>query len=169
MDDVIAKIEQAFADVPYPGDQQLTDNSYGEEPAATSAAFCGKTVWRKLDAAFLDHADGSSSALSFFSDQAFHFYLPAYMIADIRGELQSADPASRLCSWVTPQGGSVRIAKVWGGGSMGERARAAFAVYTAGQVSAITAYLWWKLESVGGNDPTIEQALTEYWLRREET
>lgn len=168
MDDLITKIEHAFAGVVHPGDARLTRSTYGEEPAALEAAFRGKTDWRRLDASFLDQApDGWSSALSFFSDEAFHFYLPAYLIADIRGQLHSADPTSRLCSWVSPQGGSVRVAKAWGGGTMGERARAAFASYTAEQVSAIVLYLWWKLESVGGDDPTIEQALTEYWLGRE--
>jgi hypothetical protein len=29
------------------------------------------------------------------------------------------------------------------------------------------AYLWWKLDAIGGRDPTIEQALESYWLERE--
>lgn len=164
MNDLIAKIEQAFADVAYPGDDRLTDSTDGEEPAALEVAFRGQTDWRRLDAAFLDQApDGWSSALSFFSDDAFRFYL----IADLRGELKSADPSSRLCWALTPQGGATRIAKAWGGGTMGERARAAFAACTAEQVSAIVEYLLWKLESVGGYDPTIEQALEAHWRKRD--
>jgi hypothetical protein len=167
MKDLIAKIEQAFVDVPYPGDEFLTDSTYGEEPAALVEEFRGRDDWRALDAEFLDQApDGWASALSFFSGKALRFYLPAYMIADIRGQLRSSDPAFRLCAFLTPLGGRRKIAKMWGGGTMGERARADFACYDRRQVAAIVAYLWWKLDAVGGHDPTIEQALENYWLER---
>lgn len=163
-------IENAFAGVKYPGDDDLTDSTYGEEPAALVEQFRGKTDWRELDAEFLDQApDGWSSALSFFSANALRFYLPAYMIADIRGDLASSDPATRLCLCLTPLGEKQKIAKIWGGGTMGDRSRAEFAPYDAQQVSAIVAYLWWKLESLGGHDLLIEQALENYWLERETT
>ena len=120
--ELIARIEGAFAAVEYPGDDNLTDSTYGEEPAALVEAFRGKTDWRALDAEFLDQApDGWASALSFFSGDALRFYLPAYMIADIRGELKSSDPSFRLCSSVTPLGEKKKIAKIWGGGTMGEK------------------------------------------------
>lgn len=165
-DELIAKIEQAFADVAYPGDDDLTDSTYGEEPAALVRDFRGKTDWRRLDATFLDQApEGWGTAVSFFSANALRFYLPAYMIADIRGQL-ARDPVSRLCSSVTPIGEQQKIAKIWGGGTMGERARADFARFSAEQVAAIVSYLWWKLESSDGYDPTIEQALENYWLGR---
>lgn len=168
VDDLVTRIEQAFANVQYPGDNDLTESTYGEEPPALVEEFRGKDDWRKLDSGFLDQApDGWASALSFFSSNALRFYLPAYMIADIRGELASSDPAIRLCSSLTPLGEKQKIAKMWGGGTMGERARAEFANYDAQQVSAIVAYLMWKLESIGGYDPTIEQALENYWLERE--
>lgn len=169
MNDLIARIEQAFADVPYPGDENLTQSSHGDEPAALVLEFRGRTDWRELSAEFLDQApDGWGSALAFFSGEAHRFYLPAYLIADLRGELARADPSVRLCSSLTPLGAARKIAQVWGGGTMGERARSEFDAYDAAQVSAIVAYLWWKLESEGGCDPTIEQALQEYWLVREE-
>jgi len=165
MQSLISRIEQAFADVSYPGDEDLTDSTYGEEPAALVEAFRGKTDWRALSAEFLDQApDGWGTALSFFSGNALRFYLPAYMIADIRGQLSVSDPAIRLCASLTPLGGMQKIAKFWGGGTMGERARAEFAVYDAEKVSVIVDYLWWKLESVGGHDEIIEQALENYWL-----
>ena len=105
-----------------------------------------KTDRKQLDAAFLNQApDGWGTAMSFFSSSALRFYLPVYLIADVRGELDSIDPASRLCSSLTPLGASQKIAKMWGGGTMGERAKADFAKFDAAQVSAIVAYLWWKL------------------------
>lgn len=168
MKELIDKIEHAFADVRYPGDKDLTDSTYGEEPAALVEDFTGKTIWQDIDVAFLNQApSGWGSALAFFSARAFRFYLPAYLIADIRGELDGPDPVSRLCPSVTPLGASQKIAKIWGGGTMGERATAEFAEFNAAQVSAVVAYLWWRLEAIGGHDLTIEQALEYYWLERD--
>lgn len=165
-DKLIEEIVIAFAGVKYPGDDRLTDSTYGEEPAALVEEFRGKHDWRELDPAFLNQApDGWASALSFFSNEAFKFYLPAYLIADLRGQLTSPDPSSQLCISVTPLGGSREIAKVWGGGTMGERAREKFSSFDARQVAVIVEYLKWRLES-SADDITIEQALNHYWLKR---
>lgn len=163
---LIERVRKAFDSVAYPGDDDLTDSTYGEEPAALVDEFRGKTDWRSLDAAFLDQApDGWSTALSFFSGSALHFYLPAYLIADLRGELQSQDPALSLCMLVTPQMAQRKIAKVWGGGTLGDHARANFDRFDAEQVSVIVDYLWFRLDR-DGYDPTIEQGLEHYWLER---
>lgn len=170
MDDLIAKIECAFSDGIYPGDKDLTDSTYGEEPRALVKEFRGKSDWKSLSADFLNQApDGWGTAISFFSSNAFRFYLPAYLIADVSGELTgNCDPAVRLCSSVTPLGGRQKIAKMWGGGTMGDRARETFGKFNAAEVSAIVDYLMWKLDRFGGFDPTIEQALENYWLEWDE-
>lgn len=168
MKDLIDQIEKAFAGVEYPGDGDLTGSTYGEEPAALVKDFQGKTDRQQLSAAFLNQSpEGWGTALSFFSARALHFYLPVYLIADIRGELDSPDPVSRLCSFLTPLGESKKIAKAWGGGTMGERAHADFANFNVAQVAAVVAYLRWKLEASDGYNPTIEQALENYWLKRD--
>lgn len=168
MKELIDKIEQAFADVDYPGDDDLTGSTYGEEPAALVRDFRGKTNRQELDPAFLNQApEGWGSALSFFSPRALRFYLPVYLIADIRGELSGPCPVSRLCSSLTPLGEAQRIAQMWGGGTMGERARRDFATFDDAQVSAVVAYLHWKLDAADGYEPTIEQALENYWLKRD--
>ena len=59
------------------------------------------------------------------------------------------DPVSRLCMFVTPQAEGRKIAKFWGGGTMGDHARATFAGFEHSQVSAIVAYLWWRLDRDG--------------------
>jgi hypothetical protein len=165
---LVAKVARAFADVPYPGDDDLTGSTYGEEPAALVEAFKGKNEWRELDARFLDQApDGWASALSFFSANALHFYLPAYLIADLKGQLMTVDPALRLCMSLTPMGGAKKIAKQWGGGTLGDRARSEFGTYTDNEVSAIVDYLRWRMALGNGHELTIEQALTNYWLPRE--
>lgn len=165
---LIHQITLAFSDVAYPGDDHLTDSTYGEEPEALVRDFSGKTHWQDLTPEFLDQApEGWGTALSFFSGAALQFYLPAYLIADINGQLLTADPTGRLCISLTPLGGMKKIAKVWGGGTLGDSARRDFEFYDAQQVRAIADYLWWRLESdETGGDITLEQALEHYWLER---
>ncbi len=165
---LIQQITLAFNQVPYPGDDHLTDSTYGEEPAALVKDFSGKTNWQDLSPEFLDQApDGWGTALCFFSGAALWFYLPAYLIADIKGQLFIADPTVRLCMGLTPLGGMQKIAQVWGGGTMAEYARRDFAPYDAQQVQAIVDYLWWRrdIDDTGG-DIIVEQALEHYWLER---
>lgn len=167
MQDLIDQIEHAFADVAYPGDDDLTNSTYGEEPAALIKEFRGKRDRTQLTSAFLNQApDGWATALSFFSARALRFYLPVYLVADIRGELEMPDPISRMCSFLTPLGEKKKIPKRWGGGTMGDRARETFGQFNDAQVAACVAYLKWKLDSTGGNDLTIEHALENYWLKR---
>ncbi|MGR8918897.1 MAG: DUF6714 family protein [Gammaproteobacteria bacterium] len=162
------RIARAFADAAWPGDDRLTDSRYGEEPAALVRDFRGRDDWTALDAAFLDQApEGWSTAMAFFSGDALAFYLPAYLIADLRGGLVHTDPSLRLCVAVTPQAGARRIARHWGGGTLGEIAREEFARLSPAQVRVVVDYLWWKLEHESYN-PTIEQALERYWLERAE-
>lgn len=164
---IIAKIEHAFATVPYPGDGNLAAKSYGDEPAELEEEFRGKRDWRALDGKFLDQAPrGWASALSFFSDEAFKFYLPAYLICDLRGELRALAPEFSLTVGLTQMGGSPKIAQAFGGGTMGDRARARFLNYDKPQVAAIVDYLWWKLSEAEGYEPTLEEALESYWLPR---
>src|SRR5690348_13594133 len=163
---LLAKIEATFSGVPHPGDDGLTD-SVGEGPAALTEQFRGRTDWRDLSADFLDRAcDGS--ALAFFSDAALQFYLPAYLMADVHGALSLASPEVRLTWSLTAQSEPQRLAKAWGGGTMGERARRCFDRFNRGQVSAVVDYLKWKLDCVG-DDPCISEALERYWLPRLES
>ena len=150
MTSLVRQISAAFDAVSYPGDDNLTDSSYGEEPEALAREFKGKHAWQALDDEFLNQApEGWGTALSFFSPEAFRFYLPAYLLADIRGALDTSDPAVRLCMFVTPQAEGKRIATLWGGGTMGEHARRTFSGFDCDQVRAIVAYLRWCLDRDG--------------------
>lgn len=165
--DLIEAIVDAFQNTPYPGDEDLTGSTYGEEPAALVADFRGKTSWQNLDVKFLDQApDGWGTALSFFSDRALRFYLPAYLLADIRGQLDHQDPAMRLSSSLDAASGQQKIAQVWGGGTMGERARAGFDLFDAKQVAVIVQYLRWKMLVEPVQAMWIQPALDNYWLVR---
>lgn len=163
--DLVAQVRDAFANVAYPGDDRLTD-SLDDEAVALARDFRGRHDWTALDARFLNQApEGWGSALSFFSGEALRFYLPAYLVADLEGTLLTGDPTTRLCAFVTPLMENKRLAKFYGGGTLGEHARREFALFDAAQVAAIVAYLWWKLDEAG-YDPTVEQALENYWLPR---
>jgi hypothetical protein len=164
-EELIARITHAFQGLTYPGDAEISDSS-GDEAEAVIQVFQGQDDWRKLSGGFLDEAPkGWGSALSFFSPSALRFYLPAYLVADLRGELERVDPADRLCAFLTPQSEGQRLAQAWGGGTMGERERATFDALDRKQCEAVVAYLWWKLDQEEGQ-LTVEQAMEHYWLPR---
>ena len=97
IDKIIDTMYEAFAYAKYPGDNNLRGSDLGYEPYLLEAEFKGKTKWQNLDSKFIDRApDGLSSALSFFSDQAFCFYIPAYIVAFLKNELECADPLFHL-------------------------------------------------------------------------
>lgn len=161
-DHLIQKIRVAYNEADYPSDDNIVNQSYGDEPNLVRNHFIGHNDWKKLSHEFLDF-DG---ALSFLSDKAFRFFIPAFLIADINGNLKFNDPAVRLCWPLTPQSENKKIAIIWGGETIGKRARTCFDDFSKEQVSAIVAYLHWKLLQDKGN-LTIEQALENYWLQRE--
>ena len=93
IDALKSQISDAFSHVEHPGDWCLRGSNEGDEPYLLEQEFKGKSDWRVLDPKFIDQApDGFGTALSFFSDEAFHFYLPAYLLADIDGLLEQHDP-----------------------------------------------------------------------------
>ena len=164
---LVARVREAFADVAYPGDDHLTE-SFGDEADALVRDFRGRNDWAALDADFLNRApEGWGSALSFFSGEALRFYLPAYLVADLEGTLTTGDPTARLCALVTPQMAGRKLAKFYGGGTLGEHAEREFAQFDAAQVAVVVDYLQWKIERAGG-DLIVEQALDHYWLPRAE-
>ena len=87
-EEVINRIVQAFSSTLYPGDQFLQGTFEGCEPFDEVGAFVGKTDWRSLDCKMLD---AHYCALNFFSEGGFRFFLPAYLITDLRDELLTAD------------------------------------------------------------------------------
>src|SRR5215469_13519814 len=107
---IVDQIAAAFDAVPYPGDDHLRNSNEGDEPFLLEQDFKGKSDWRALDSKFLDQApDGFATALSFFTHEAFRFYLPAYLIADLRGQLQRADPVFYLTHGLEESSRSVLI------------------------------------------------------------
>jgi hypothetical protein len=68
------QVRVAFADVPYPGDDNIASTG-AWEPAAIAEVLRGKD-WRDLKGVDFDYG----SAPSFLMPEAFHYYLPALLL-----------------------------------------------------------------------------------------
>lgn len=178
---VINRIREAFATVEYPGDNFLQGSFEGCEPYEVVGPFRGKHDWSTVEAEFLDvHYD----ALSFFSQGAFRFFLPAYLIADLQDKLQTADPLFHLTHGFSDASVEVptktrtfvrRIGKSefinpwrYGAATFYDYARYRLSIFTREEAQAIVAYLNYRRDSdVHGIDrATIDGALNLFWRER---
>jgi hypothetical protein len=161
-------IRNAFSKVDYPGDWCLRGSNEGDEPYLLEKEFAGKSDWRQLDPSFLDQApDGYGSALSFFSDEAFRFYLPAYLIADINGGLDRVTPVFHLTHGLTDDSKTEKVnPRRYGERTWFETARYEFAVFDRAQAAAIVAYLEFMRERDEFSRAEIDQAIKNYWRDR---
>jgi len=171
-DEVIAEICSAFADVEPPPSWCLVSSNEGSEPASLASEFASVPKWESLDPEILDAApSGLASALSFFSDEAFRYYLPAYLIASVRNQLGRVDPVFHLIhgfqtrTVVTPVNPRRYGARTWR-----DQAVYRYAMFTRSQASAIASYLNHHLH-YGNRSPfeleEIEEALNNYWRERD--
>jgi hypothetical protein len=178
---VIEKIQLAFGENVYPGDAYLQGSFEGDEPFDEVEPFKGRTDWKALEPALLDTHAG---ALSFFSPAAFRFYLPAYLVADLRGELKTADPRFHLTHGFsdatveipTPARVFVRSTgkselvnpRRYGAATFYDYARYKLSVFTREEATAICAYLEYKLAAAEYpfEKQPIQAALEAYWLER---
>jgi len=164
-DDIKTLIRGAFTDTRYPGDDALV-RSHGHQADQVAELFRGKTDWRALTPEFLDRgAAASPSALSYLSDAAFQFYLPAYLLADLDGALSFTEPAFFLYYGLDDATRDLRMnTTTWW-----EVQRLHFAPFSNEQAGAIVEYLRCKAD-----DPTISEhdqrsigaALRNYWIER---
>jgi len=183
MDRVIDQIREAFADLDFPGDVFLQGSFEGTEPFDVIAPFKGLRDWKVVDDAVLD---ANPEALSFFSEAGFRFFLPAYLIADVKDKLQAADPLFHLTYGFYDS--SVRLETTKGvlnkrfgrhsllnprryGAIMSyDYARFRLSVFTREEARAIVAYLrykrQWDTDGIHGKE--IDAALESFWLDRAE-
>jgi len=182
-EEVIDQIRGAFGANPYPGDAFLQGSFDGCEPSDEVGAFVGKTDWSKLDSKMLD---SRYCALSFFSECGFRFFLPAYLIADLREELLTADPLFHLwhgfanVSGEVPEGsqtfrrdssGKTLLNPIrYGAMTWSDHARHRLLVFTREEAKAIVAYMNYKRErdTMGLDKSRIDAALEAFWLDRAE-
>jgi hypothetical protein len=183
-DTVIEKIQTAFAGNEFPGARFLQGSFEGCEPYDEVGPFETLEDWRGIEPDFLD---GHATALSFFSEAGFRFFLPAYLVSDLRGQLYTADPLFHLThgfsDWTTevPAGDSTLTIKHgksaflnprrYGAMTSYDYARYRLSIFTREEAGAIVAYLEYKRDA----DPdvidtkAIDAALGSFWLERAQT
>ncbi len=181
---VIEEIQTAFAGNEYPGARFLQGSFEGCEPYDEVGPFEKLEDWQRIEAAFLD---GHASALSFFSEAGFRFFLPEYLISDLRGLLYTADPLFYLTHGFSdrttevPAGDrtlTIRYGKSafinprrYGAMTSYDYARYRLSVFTREEAGAIVAYLEFKRDA----DPdvidkqAVDAALESFWLERART
>jgi hypothetical protein len=181
---VIEKIQRAFARNEHPGGRFLQGSFEGCEPYEEVGPFENEEDWRGIDADFLD---GHANALSFFSEAGFRYFLPAYLISDLRGQLQTADPLFHLThgfsDWTTevPAGDGTLVLRHgksafinprrYGAMTSYDYARYRLSVFTREEAKVIVAYLEFKrdLDPNVIDRQAIDAALESFWLQRART
>jgi hypothetical protein len=163
-----AQIRRAFASTPRPDNSRLRGSDMGDEPFLVEREFRDKHDWRALDVAFIDLApDGFATALSFFSAEAFRYFLPAYLLADIDGLLLHSDPAFHLWHGLDDAKASIPVnPRLYGPRTWLEAMSERFSLFTVDEARAIVGYLELKAAEDDFARPSIEQALTRYWRPR---
>ncbi len=161
-------ISAAFGSNERPGNWALVGTYEGDEPGLLVRDFQDKPDWRTLDPAFLDQApNGYASALSFFSDEAFRYFLPAYLIADIDGKLDRVDPVHSLTNGLDDVSRHEKVnSRRYGDRTWLEAARYRLSVFTRQEARAILAYLEWRAERDEFERERIGQAIRNYWSER---
>ena len=178
---VIEHIRQAFHDTEHPGDAFVQGSHEGCEPGESVAPFIGVADWSQLDPVVLD---GSYDALSFFSEGGFRYFLPAYVIADLKDQLHTADPVFHLTNGFIdkvvkiPAGQRIYEKTIgksafinprrYGAMTWHDHARCRLSVFTREEAGAIVAYLEHKrgADSHGLNAEAINAALDSFWRDR---
>jgi hypothetical protein len=180
---VIQKISSAFGANEFPGERFLQGSFEGCEPYDEVGPFEERKDWRSIDVQFLD---AHYTALGFFSEAGFRYFLPAYLIADLNGELKTADPLFHLTHgfydlaveaqtsrriFVLKSGKSTLMnPRRYGAITSFDYARYRLSVFTREEASAIVAYLKYKYahDQDGFEKPGIQAALDLFWLDREQ-
>jgi hypothetical protein len=89
---VVAAIEEAFADVPYPGDDRVKGGDYDLSTEEDTGGYIGRGFrgrhWRDIPADVL-RLNAWHGSLTFMTPDVFHFYLPAFLIGSLHdGEVE---------------------------------------------------------------------------------
>ena len=155
----------------------------GCEPFDEIAPFLGRSDWTRLDAKTLDI---HHSALNFFSEGGFRFFLPAYLIADLREELLTADPLFYLWHGFASVDAELSVgAQIFRRESGAatllnpnrycamrwiDYARYRLSIFTREEAGAIVSYMTYRRarDVSGAEHPRIDTALREFWLDRTE-
>jgi hypothetical protein len=86
---VVAAIETAFAEVPYPGDDRVKGGDYDLSTEEDTSGYIGRGFrgrhWREIPADVL-RLNAWHDSLTFMTPDVFHFYLPAFLIGSLHDD-----------------------------------------------------------------------------------
>ncbi len=104
-----ASIEEAFADVPYPGDDNITNCGYKENFGSACwecieiADYFRSKTWHSHKVKDLRYHE---AALNLFTEEALHYYLPAFVLAELEDPEEADVIYDGLIFIFTPSGSS---------------------------------------------------------------
>lgn len=150
VDRVVERIEAAFADVAFPGDDALLHPECMDDMDV--AAYYGGTAWRDIPAQTIAN---ESASLGFLSAAGFQYLLPAYMIWTLRN-LSSGCASVESTIWSLNPG---RF-----GGAFRAHNVSQYAMLTKAQRDAVVAFL----NAITEDEELAEDArsaLRSYWTR----
>jgi len=164
---ILSEIEAVFPSRRVARFNPMVDSVQGEEPLLTNEAFADKDDWTKLDSKWLDEAPaGWATALSFLSNDAVCFYVPAFIAADLRGELQRADPMFNLSHCFANLRRDERLDS-WSPATWYDYGEQRWSHLTCEQARAIVHYLEWRIEKDGLEFAyDASEALSAFWYNR---
>jgi hypothetical protein len=180
----IEQIRAAFRENLFPGDPFLQGSFDGSEGYDETSPFHGRDDWAAVEPEFLE---AHPSALTFFSEAGFRFFLPAYLVADLQSRLMEADPLFQLTHGFVPfsyeqtLAGRVFVRQYgphafvnplrYGAMTSSDSARHKLSVFTREEAQAIVAYLRCRRESAETDREReeVDTALDAYWLERART
>lgn len=147
--------------------QPLVNSHLGSEPWETAREFENKDDWTTLDSDWLDVTPYPlGSALSFLSDDAICFYIPAYIAADLAGLLKRVNPVFHLTHGFDNESRNRRISKT-DDETWGAYAARRWQSLNTDQVCAVVHYLEWYIGRKGLDFAReAHQALQTYWYPR---
>ena len=85
-------IRDAFADTPYPGDDNLSGSDQGDEPAENAMDLRG-VKWQSAHPVLLARC---YTALSFLTDAGFRYFLPAFLLENLSNYDSNVNPVFDL-------------------------------------------------------------------------
>ncbi|HEX2570552.1 MAG TPA: DUF6714 family protein [Polyangia bacterium] len=145
------QIEEAFADVPYPGDDHIIDDPNDWEAAELLACFKGKH-WKELG-----YEDLFQNSLSFVGIDAYAFYLPAYLLGALDDYKDLISVVFGLCPTWSEEDAEHLQWQLRRYDRLNNRQRAA--------VRSFLEYMREEMSQYFGMFTRFEDALARYWSR----
>lgn len=101
-------IEEAFEDIPYPGDHNITNEDHCDECQEVAEALRGRN-WREINGEFIDKYPGLSQGFALCRPAALRYFLPGLMIFSATDHDTSEwDLVDSAPFWLTPQKADVQ-------------------------------------------------------------